>query len=165
LTRANETAEIVAAELSAGPVTVWEELNEVDIGPFSGLHWQEAQARYPDLFRRFKEHSWDGVPGAESSQALYERAMSFWQRLVELDRATEQNVLAVTHSGTLQWIIKSTLGNRAWMPLFPMPNCGVFRLDVDNRWVPAGDDQPAKDPSYHTIWSLIGYSPLEEALR
>ena len=164
LTRASETAEIVAAKLNVGPVTVWPELNEVDIGPFSGLGWAEAQVRYPALFRRFKKHSWDGVPGAESSAVLYERAMALWQRLVELDRTTEQNILSVTHSGIILWIIKATLGNRTWQPFFPMPNCGVFRLDVDNRWVPAGEDQPAGSPSYHTVWSLIGHSPLEESI-
>lgn len=156
LKRSLETAEIIAASLGLG-VEVWQELNEVDIGPFSGLTWQESEARFPLEMRRFRRYSWDGVHGAEHSDLLFARAKVAWARLLASFQAGDRNTLAVTHSGTLQWIIKSTFGHHAWLPLLPMPNCGVFQFGIRNDTVPPDEHLDEATPAHWWAWRRIGY--------
>ena len=73
------------------------------------------------------------MPGAETVDRLYDRAMDLWRLLLARAAAGERSILCVTHSGFLQWIIKTTVGHRAWMPLFSASgNCCVSHLRVDN---------------------------------
>jgi broad specificity phosphatase PhoE len=155
LLRASETAEIIAREAELGPIQVREELNEVDIGPFSGLTWDEAGARYPQIKRQFLTHSWDGVPGAESSDVLYGRAEQVWQMVLGQLEKGARNILSVTHSGLIQWIIKTTLGNRTWLPLFPMGNCSVYLLILNNRAIPPDAAVDQETPAYYSAWKYI----------
>ncbi len=48
------------------------------------------------------------MPGAERAADLAARAGRLWEELAA--RAGEGPLLCVTHSGTLQWIIKTTFG-------------------------------------------------------
>lgn len=182
LARARSTAEIVAAELGGPPVEVREELTELDIGIFTGLTMAEARARHPREWGRFQRESWEGVPGAERIGALLERAGRLWSFLAEALRSGDGHVLSVTHSGTLQWIIKATLGQRQWMPIFPIGNCGVSLFQIDNRRraeaarPPGETPEPARPPgtpveparlpgaaaeaAYYWEWSMINHSTL-----
>ena len=157
LSRTRDTAAIVARELGGVPVEVWEELNELDIGLFTGLSSEQASLRHPAEWERFRAQSWEGVPGAERVEALLARAEALWARLLERQRAGEGPLLSVTHSGILQWIVKTTLGQREWMPLFPMGNCGASRFRLRNR--PEGEP-----PGYHWEWALVNHPTLPDAL-
>lgn len=148
LSRARDTAAVLAAGLGGVPVEVWEELNELDIGLFTGLTSAEARARHPAEWAHFQVQSWEGVPGAERVDGLLERVGRLWARLLERARAGEGPVLSVTHSGILQWILKSTFGQRQWMPIVPMGNCGVSRFRIRNH--PAGEP-----PGWYWEWALI----------
>src|SRR4029453_2697766 len=65
LARAFETAR-VAARSWALPIEPWMELQEYEIGVFSGLHWNEVLLHYPDVARQFElTRDWDQVPLAE----------------------------------------------------------------------------------------------------
>jgi len=140
LDRARETAELVAAEAGVAEVRVMEELTEIGTGIFTGLTWKQARERHPDQYRLFVQRSWDAVPGAETSGELYDRAEAAWGELLELFRSGERTILAVTHSGFLQWIIRSTVQYRSWMPLFSASgNCHVSELAVDNRDLGGGE--------------------------
>jgi broad specificity phosphatase PhoE len=105
------------------------------------------------------------VPRAERIGALVRRAESLWQRLVELADGGTGNLLCVTHSGILQWLVKVTFGHRRWMPLVPMGNCAISLFSVDNR--PSGESVAAgrrvPDRRYYCEWSLLNYRPALEA--
>jgi broad specificity phosphatase PhoE len=132
LTRAEETARIVAAVTGVG-VEVAEELTEIDTGIFSGLSFTQAQERHPEAWRDFQRLSWEGVPEAERVDELLLRAEKAWSRLAALSADGKRKVLCVSHGGFLQWIIRSTLGGRSWMPLFgSASNCCVSHLRVSN---------------------------------
>ncbi|HUX38281.1 MAG TPA: histidine phosphatase family protein [Rectinemataceae bacterium] len=105
-------------------------LAELDTGPFTGLSLDEAAQLHPMAHAGFLRESWDGVPGAEASIELYARAIRAWELLREEAIGGASVVVAFTHGGFLQWLIKATMGVRTWMPLFPMGNCGVSELDV-----------------------------------
>jgi broad specificity phosphatase PhoE len=114
------------------------------------------------------------VPRAERVASLVRRAESLWRRLEELGRADCQNVLCVTHSGILQWLVKVTFGQRHWMPLVPMSNCAISLFTVDNRplaeasgaTVSGATVSGATAPSagisaarYYCEWSLLNHRP------
>lgn len=149
LARAEQTARILGKELGVNNIEVLDELTELDTGIFTGITLAEARAAYPTEWARFQAESWEGVPGAESTDVLYSRAEAVWDLLCGRFTSGRRSLLAVTHSGLLQWLIKSTLGHRSWMPVFPVANCGGFRLSVDNR---AGEQQ------YYSEWTLINSS-------
>jgi broad specificity phosphatase PhoE len=133
LERAAETAALVAAEAGLGAPEPLALLEEIDIGLFTGLTWEQAAARHPAEHAAFQRSSWDAVPGAETAGQLYERAMALWRVLLARAAGGERSTLCVTHSGFLSWIIKTTVGHRAWMPLFSASgNCCVSHLRVDN---------------------------------
>jgi len=132
--RAVETAAIAAAEAGLPAPEPLALLEEIDIGRFTGLSYEQAAERYPAEYAAFERSSWEEVPGAETIDGLYRRAMDLWRFLLARAGSGARSTLCVTHSGFLQWIIKTTVGHRAWMPLFSASgNCCVSHLHVDNR--------------------------------
>jgi broad specificity phosphatase PhoE len=158
LSRAAETARIVAAELGAAAAESREELIEMDTGRFTGLTTAEIQQRFPADWRSFQRESWEGVPGAERIDALTARAEKLWAELAELARRGTRSILCVTHSGAMQWVLKASFGSRTWMPVVPMGNCAVCRFSVDNRL----SEEPVR---YYAEWSLLNYQPFREQER
>jgi len=132
LRRAAQTAEVVRCVLGTGSVRPEETLNELDTGIFTGLNVTEIRRRYPEAWRSFQCSSWEGVPRAERIEALLERAERLWKQLGALFGQGMNNLLCVTHSGILQWIIKATAGGRSWMPLVPVDNCSISHFSLDN---------------------------------
>jgi len=131
LLRAAETARIVAqvCGLDTEP-HLDDTFVEMDTGLFSGLGYDEAQERHPEIFTSFQGRSWEAVPGAEKADALYARAMRAWSLLRERALSGENALACISHSGFIQWLVRATFGCRTWMPLFSIANCGVFELVV-----------------------------------
>ncbi len=145
LRRALQTARIVSARLPGEPdVTSLTSLRELDTGAFTGLTQAEAAARLPDAFNAFQKRSWDGVPGAEKSDALYARAAAVWRELSALTASGPAVVLCVSHKGILQWILRYPFASRSWMPLFEIDFCGLYRFSFDT----------TSDRSYF-IWDIM----------
>ena len=155
LQRARETAEIMAGELGLGPVRVDENLNELDTGLFTGMTPAECRDRYPEEWKSFQRLSWDGVTGAESIEDLCLRAAAFWQTLAGLYRGGKKNLLAVTHSGILQWVVKVTFGQKDWMPLVPMSNCCINQFTLDN-------NLESEIVRYYYLWTRLNSHPFPD---
>jgi broad specificity phosphatase PhoE len=154
LLRCRATAEIIADTARIPEVRVAEELTELDTGVFSDLTFAEAKERFPEAWDAFQRQSWEGVPGAEPARGLYARAVRAWDILFRECTGERTSVLAVTHSGFLQWIIRSTVGLKSWMPLFSAStNCCISHLRVDNRAL--GDGQS----SYYVNWLMLNAPP------
>jgi broad specificity phosphatase PhoE len=158
LERAAETAAIAASAAGLPAPEAQPLLEEIGIGIFTGLSLEQAAARYPAEHAAFERSSWEAVPGAETVGELYARAMDLWRLLLARAEAGERSILCVTHSGFLQWIIKTTVGQRAWMPLFSAAgNCCVSHLRVDNRDADGGRTLLAN-------WLLVA-APVANGLR
>jgi broad specificity phosphatase PhoE len=157
LARAAETARIVAGELGLPEPEVLDELTELDTGLFTGLAASEIRERYPEAWCSFQGESWEGVPGAERAAELEARAGRIWERLAG-PAAPGAASLCVTHSGTMQWILKTTFGCRTWMPVVPIGNCAVSRFSVDNRL----REEPVRR---YAEWSLLNYQPFRDLER
>ncbi|MFP4363311.1 MAG: histidine phosphatase family protein [Spirochaetia bacterium] len=131
LSRALETAQIASHTAWGLDPEPWEELTELDTGIFSGLSVQEIQSKYPEQWKSFKENSWDTVKEAENRESLYERCLQSWKKLAENAAAGADTQVCFTHAGTLKWIIYVSFGVRAWFPLVPTSNCGIYVLKVE----------------------------------
>lgn len=158
LLRGRQTADAVAQALGLPQIEEHDGLNELDIGIFTGLTVEQARQGHPAAWRRFQQHSWQAVPRAERIGSLVRRAESLWRRLAQLAEAGTGNLLCVTHSGILQWLVKVTFAHRRWMPLVPMGNCSISLFTVDNRGL-SGPDGPGR---YYCEWSLLNYRPALE---
>ena len=155
LSRARETAEIVAKTTSAGGPVVLTDLLELDTGAFTGMSLKEAAKAHPKVFGEFQVHSWEAVPGAESVSSLAERARSAWSRLIDEANGGNENLLCVTHGGMLQWLVKVTLAQDPieWMPIFPTANCGIFHFFA----------RPNGNGGYFGTWEGINVLPYDVA--
>jgi broad specificity phosphatase PhoE len=117
LSRARETAQIVAAELGL-PVVVDPRLREVDVGSWSGLTSTEISERFPGAAR----------PG-ETNEALGERVVA---ALCDIAAAHDGGtVLVLTHGGAMRaaWLASGgTLENRP-----AVSNCHVQPIRVEGQ--------------------------------
>ena len=145
LDRGKETARIVSEVASLPDPEELPALMELDTGLFTGITLEEAKARFPEVYQRFLHESWEGVEGAEKIRTLKERALLAWNTLITAAKEAaitipeeRIGVLAVSHAGLLQWIVKVTLGSSSWFPLLPMGDCGIYQFTVQgtvSRWV------------------------------
>ncbi len=134
--RAAETATIIASACGLDKVVFLDSLVEVDVGLFGGLSWDSSQARHPEVFSEFQYRSWDAVPGAETSERMYARAIQSWEGIRRLAEKGIGTIGCVSHGGLIQWLIRSTFGARSWLPLIPTSNCGVSKFEIEP--TPAG---------------------------
>ena len=154
LARAEETARIIAEAAGVADIFVAEELIELDTGIFTGMSFEDAQRRFPVEYESFRRESWEAVPEAERIQALLARAGRAWNRAFALAGEGMRNVLSVTHSGFLQWILKSSLGGASWMPLLAASdNCCISHLRVSN------GEQGGGEGGYLASWMLVNAPP------
>lgn len=157
LGRARETADIVAAAAGLPAVTDLDDLTEIDTGLFTGLTIAQARERHTETYRDFQQASWDAVPGAETSDVLYDRAHRVWEHLLLHFRAGRTSILCVTHSGFLQWIVRATLGWKSWMPLFSASgNCHITELAIRNRDLGEGRH------AHYVEWVRVNSAPTDD---
>jgi len=152
LKRAVQTAEVVARVLGKDRVQPHDDLNELDTGIFTGLTVEQIRRRHPEAWRSFQRSSWEGVPEAERIDDLLARSESLWRELGRRITQGAGNLLCVTHSGILQWIVKATFAQRSWMPLVPVENCSICHFSLDN-------DLSAENPRYYFEWSRLNFRP------
>ena len=147
LARARETSLIIAEEAGLPEPVFIDVLMEMCLGIWTGKSWDEARNDEPSLWMDFMTRSWDAIPGAESSADLYERALCFWAEMRDAANSRgADKIVAVTHGGLIQWLLKCTFQCRNWFPLFPISNCGQFRLCVKPR---------PKEKSAYMAWDEI----------
>jgi phosphoserine phosphatase len=121
LKRALETAAPIekATGLAAQPM---QELREVFLGEWEGLHNQELVERYPDAWAQWTvEPSWDLVPGGESGDAFEARVESAVDAVLE--RHPHGEAIVVTHGGVIQVALHRVMGR---------PSRGLFPFRISN---------------------------------
>jgi broad specificity phosphatase PhoE len=179
LSRAMETARIVADTAGLPRPAVMESVKEIDTGIFTGLSFPEIRERYPAEYQQFVVGSWEAVPEAESATALTTRALDTWRQLVAAANDVPPSpagpsdgvapdaarIMTVTHGGMLQWILKASFGATAdapgpWMPLVLASNCAIFEFFA--RPVSGADDGEAPTTWYYGQWSRVNETPVPE---
>ncbi|MFW5729605.1 MAG: histidine phosphatase family protein [bacterium] len=148
LTRCRETATLIAEEAGLPAPVPRAELVELDAGVFAGRRLGEIAREMPAAFGRFRVHSWEVVEGAERIDSLYSRAVAAWNHLIERSNAGAAAVIAVTHAGFMQWLLKATFAgpDQAWMPVIKATNCGIFHCHVEPTSYEDGNGAPRGAP-------------------
>ncbi|MCL2656596.1 MAG: histidine phosphatase family protein [Betaproteobacteria bacterium] len=136
LLRARQTAEAVAHRFALH-VQPEPGLRERNYGGFQGLTYDEAKAKYPDVYARFEQRiTTDAFPGGgESLEMFFERVRQTLTAIAE--RHPDADILVVCHGGVLDMVHRIA----AALPLtrkrdFPIGNATVNWLEYDQgRWV------------------------------
>jgi broad specificity phosphatase PhoE len=163
LTRSRQTAEEMASSLGLGESVVLDDLIELDTGILTARAASELKREDPELYRLFQARSWEVIPGAEKMEAIHSRAIRAWERMIADAASGSRRLVAVTHGGTLQWLIKATMTtDLSWMPIFTAHNCGVFRFVVYPTAYGAEDELGPHDGCFRA-WDLVNFSPYEAA--
>ncbi len=125
LSRARQTAEIVATARGLGAPLVERELRERAFGVFEGLTRDECATHHPEAWQRWQAAT-HAPPGGEERLDAVERMR---RALATIANATTHGdpVLAVTHGGLMRLWLLEVLG-----PGVPMiPNAAVYAVDLD----------------------------------
>lgn len=139
LQRAKETAEIIAAGLTAAPaLQPTDDLKEVNLVLWEGLLFTEVAEKYPDEYRQWQKEPHlmrMAVPAADGTTidffpipALYEQARQFWQTV--LPQHAGQTILVVAHSGINRALISTAIGlTPDRYQSIQQSNCGISVLN------------------------------------
>jgi broad specificity phosphatase PhoE len=100
LSRARETAEIVAARVGLEPVAL-AELREVDTGSWSGLSRADVEARFPEGFTRWRSGG-SGWEDGETYEEMAERVIGALRTIAE--DHPDGRVLIISHGGPIRAI-------------------------------------------------------------
>jgi broad specificity phosphatase PhoE len=123
LTRALQTAQIIANRLNVSKIDVWPELEEEDFGGWEGLTVHEIKIKYGvgEFIKWEKDHFGCQVPGGESAQHLYERSLYVSDKIFKLD---DDKTIIVGHGAMLRVL---------FLPMIGMPLSDIFwHMRLDN---------------------------------
>jgi broad specificity phosphatase PhoE len=118
LTRARQTAEIVAQALLLSPTAIDPELRERGFGLFEGLTRDECASRHPDHWAIYRADA-TLPPGAEPAELVIERMC----RAVRRASSDPGTALIVTHGSALRAFVRAVTGST----LGPLPNGALLR--------------------------------------
>mgnify|MGYP003417305688 FL=1 len=130
LSRATETAQIIARELGLAAPRLFPELRERAYGEAEGI-------LVDDFYARFGEGGQDTVPGAETNAELQTRAVLAIARVTaaagdDAD-ATNRHIIAVSHGGFIREVISHATQGERPLPGERLGNASAhtFRLSDD----------------------------------
>jgi probable phosphoglycerate mutase len=127
LTRARETAEIIAADLGLD-VRTDARLRERSFGAWEGLSMPEIEEQFGDALARWRLGDGPGADDAEPFEAFAERIREFVDEV--LTRHPDEAVLVVSHGGSIRVIHALANGLdyvRDHRAIPGVPNCAVAR--------------------------------------
>ena len=129
LKRAYQTAEIVAGRLKPGKMQADENLMEYSGGELEGKRKEEINRLFPDYtIRSLSERGDFSAYGGESYDSMQQRLTAFTE-MVAGNHADGQNILVVTHGGTLYQLLKFWCGNPVPRHYFTrLSNCVCIKL-------------------------------------
>jgi broad specificity phosphatase PhoE len=130
LSRASETAEIVASRLDL-PVTVDPALREIDVGSWEGVTLAEIEARFPEAVEGWERRGAHGWEGGETHDQMAARVLNAVHSIAAGHESEE--LLVVTHGGPIRALKALAAGldyprDRRSVPY--TENCEVFAIAV-----------------------------------
>jgi len=103
LSRARQTAEIVADRLRIGPIENDPRLAEIHFGDWEGNTQTQVRQRWPELLILWKTAP-DAVrfPGGETLEEAHDRLRAFFKDIATLGAPDAAPALVVTHAGLIR---------------------------------------------------------------
>jgi broad specificity phosphatase PhoE len=100
---------------------ILQDLREVDFGDWTGLAWEEVQARFGiSAFAWLEQLECDGIANAESAETLQERVEPCLQQILAAHAG--QQVAVVCHGGIIRMLLGILL---RW----PLARMGAFEIE------------------------------------
>ncbi len=128
LSRARETAQIIADSLGLPLVCVDHALRERSYGAFEGLTREECAARFPVEWAEHQRglHGSGAFdpPGAEPRPEVMARLVRAVTRIVTEHCALDSSIVIVSHGGAMRAFLEAT----AFARVPPVPNTAVYEL-------------------------------------
>ncbi|MDD6795616.1 MAG: histidine phosphatase family protein [Clostridiaceae bacterium] len=101
LKRAKKTAEIIGTKFEV-PVEEIEGLEEIDLGRWESLSWEEVKAKYANDYYDWLEDLEDSkVSKGESYNELLERTLEALKEIIDDNKEIDGDILIVTHSAVI----------------------------------------------------------------
>ncbi len=105
LLRSRETADLISDD--RWPLSPRQDLNEISVGEWEGLSFDEIRARYPQLYAA-RSQDWSIVPpGGEN---LLHAAARMEKAIKEMAAEGSSHIPAVTHDGAVRALLWKLLG-------------------------------------------------------
>jgi broad specificity phosphatase PhoE len=127
LSRAKETADIIAAVLNLPPPLVDERLRERGYGCFEGLTRDECLVQFPDVWERYMADRRATPPDAEPQSDIVARVTAAMHGIAVAAMADGESVLVISHGGAIRSFAHATFG----IAPPPIGNGSLFRLQFD----------------------------------
>jgi broad specificity phosphatase PhoE len=131
LSRAHETAAIVAAHLGMPAPLTDPRLRERGYGAFEGLTRSECEDRFPGAWQRYLADRRLVPPGGEPQAEVVERVVAAMTEIATANDETSSEsgtILVISHGGTIRSFIHAAIGV---IPP-PLENGTVFRIRFDS---------------------------------
>jgi probable phosphoglycerate mutase len=130
LSRALETARIVAADLGLPEPVVDERLRERGYGVFEGLTREECAERYPGVWQQYLADRRAVPPQAEPQHEVVSRVTAAMHAIASVEHDAQQApdaILVISHGGTIRSFIHAIVG----VVPPPLDNGTVFRIGFE----------------------------------
>lgn len=102
--RAKQTAEIISQKLDLS-INESGLLKDRDVGDAAGMSYKKVQTQFSQLLSQSTFSSNFKFPGGETNGEVFDRAQQFVDKYISTSGGTNQNILIVSHSLTLNYLI------------------------------------------------------------
>jgi probable phosphoglycerate mutase len=131
LVRAVQTADEIAKLCALSPQHT-QALRERSVGNLTGLTFEEAEAKFPEVYAALMRREWDACPpGGESHAQCAARVATFLDDI--LTREVGRRVLLVSHNLTIYHFVRRILGlvdhPQAPAVFFQIDACALSRFE------------------------------------
>lgn len=134
LKRAAKTAEIIAKRLGK-EYKETDGLEEIDLGLWEGLSWEQAAERFPEEYKIWHDNRrYTRSPEGESYQELLERFLPALQKIVRDKQGEDGDVVIVTHSADIMTFM-SCLNDTPFYEMvkrYKTANAAVIEIEAEN---------------------------------
>lgn len=129
LKRARTTATLLAQPHNLEPRVV-DDLTEIHIGDWQGLHMDEIQERWPDIWHQSRmDPSEITMPNGESFHQVTERALRSFQTVLAAE--PDKQAVMVTHDAVIRVIVAHILGvSNSIYRNFVISNASLTQINV-----------------------------------
>jgi broad specificity phosphatase PhoE len=149
LSRAHETATLMAAALGLAPVRVEARLREAHVGEWEGLTSDEIELAWPGYLGAHRR-----PPAFEPFESVVARAVPALEDIARSGEAGTAPRLVVAHSGVIRSVVRHLAGaderipnlGGVWLAAGPASLVVAGRFDPTEAFV-TGADGPGEDPA------------------
>lgn len=149
LKRAIKTAEIINRNHNL-EIKSLHELDECNVGPFSGLHIDEVKDKYRKEFKEWSGDPWSDIEGLESLGSVQSRAVKGMKKIIA-ENNEEDKIIVVAHGllirTIISWVLKLSITSNS---NFRIDNCSVSEVLYQ--------DKKIRLKSLNETWHLLHFN-------